>query len=160
MDRKPYSLPRSLCMPGCQNSRARICRPFKEPRNRFPAWRGGTTIIFVVPARQATWASGINFSESIPGLLKCLQIRAQGGKVKRINSVKGCGALQNSQCRAGFSAALPCSQTCSKRLTSVHTFSGDKHTSRTRATHSDYFFLQINYDEMLARMIFFLSKRT
>jgi hypothetical protein len=22
--------------------RARICRPFKEPRNRFPAWRTGT----------------------------------------------------------------------------------------------------------------------
>ncbi len=24
------------------HSRARICRPFKEPRNRFPAWRVGT----------------------------------------------------------------------------------------------------------------------
>ncbi len=23
--------------------RARICKPFKEPRNRFPAWRSGTT---------------------------------------------------------------------------------------------------------------------
>jgi hypothetical protein len=34
--------------------RARICRPFKEPRNRFPAWRAGTTTLFVVPARQAT----------------------------------------------------------------------------------------------------------
>ncbi len=37
-----------------QPSRARICRPFKEPRNRFPAWREGTTTLFVVPARQAT----------------------------------------------------------------------------------------------------------
>ncbi len=24
-------------------SRARICKPFNEPRNRFPAWRAGTT---------------------------------------------------------------------------------------------------------------------
>ncbi len=28
---------------------ARICRPFKKPRNRFPAWRPGTTILFDVP---------------------------------------------------------------------------------------------------------------
>jgi hypothetical protein len=35
-------------------TRARICRPFKEPQNRFPAWRAGTTTLFVVPARQAT----------------------------------------------------------------------------------------------------------
>jgi hypothetical protein len=26
----------------------------KEPRNRFPAWRAGTTTLFDVPARQAT----------------------------------------------------------------------------------------------------------
>ncbi len=25
---------------------------FKEPRNRFPAWRAGTTTLFDVPARQ------------------------------------------------------------------------------------------------------------
>ncbi len=25
-----------------------------EPRNRFPAWRAGTTTLFDVPARQAT----------------------------------------------------------------------------------------------------------
>jgi len=31
-------------------ARARICKPFKKPRNRFPAWRAGTTILFVVPA--------------------------------------------------------------------------------------------------------------
>jgi hypothetical protein len=24
-------------------------KPFKAPRNRFPAWRAGTTTIFVVP---------------------------------------------------------------------------------------------------------------
>jgi hypothetical protein len=58
--------------------RARICRPFKEPRNRFPAWRACTTTLFVVPARQATWVGGIGLSESIPGLYKRLQIRAQG----------------------------------------------------------------------------------
>jgi hypothetical protein len=37
-----------------QALRARICRPFKEPKNRFPAWRAGTTTLFVVPALQAT----------------------------------------------------------------------------------------------------------
>jgi hypothetical protein len=34
--------------------RARICKPFKEPRNRFPAWRAGTTTLYVVLARHAT----------------------------------------------------------------------------------------------------------
>ncbi len=38
----------------CSLSWARICIPFKEPRNRFPAWRAGTTTLVVVPARQAT----------------------------------------------------------------------------------------------------------
>ncbi len=32
---------------------ARICKPFKESRNRFPVWRAGTTTLFDVPARQA-----------------------------------------------------------------------------------------------------------
>jgi hypothetical protein len=52
--------------------RAGICKPFQERRNRFPAWRPGTTTLFVVPAIQATWACGIVFLESIPGLLKRL----------------------------------------------------------------------------------------
>ncbi len=34
-------------------SRARIWRPFKEPRNQFPAWWAGTTTLFFVPARHA-----------------------------------------------------------------------------------------------------------
>ncbi len=56
---------------------ARICKPFKEPRNRFPAWEAGTTTLFVVPAgMQATEAGRIDSSESIPGLHKRLQIRA------------------------------------------------------------------------------------
>ncbi len=55
--------------------RARNCKPFKELRNRFPAWRAGPTILFDVPARQATLASGIDSLESIPGLHKRLQIR-------------------------------------------------------------------------------------
>ncbi len=38
-------------------SRARICKPFKEPRNRFLAWRAGTTTLFDIPARQATFIS-------------------------------------------------------------------------------------------------------
>jgi hypothetical protein len=60
-----------------ENSRARICRPFEEPRNRFPAWRDGTATPFVVPARQATLPGEIDSSELIPGLHKRLQIRAQ-----------------------------------------------------------------------------------
>ncbi len=31
-----------------------IKKPFKEPRNRFPAWGAGTTVLFDAPARQAT----------------------------------------------------------------------------------------------------------
>ncbi len=57
-------------------SRARICKPFKEPRNRFPAWRAGMTALLLVPARQATQAGEIDSSESIPGLLERLQLRA------------------------------------------------------------------------------------
>ncbi len=30
-----------------------ICKPFKEPSNRFPTWRSGTTTLFDVLARQA-----------------------------------------------------------------------------------------------------------
>jgi hypothetical protein len=42
---------RSLCRRvSYKHSRARICNPFKEPRNRFPAWQAGTTTLFVVPA--------------------------------------------------------------------------------------------------------------
>jgi hypothetical protein len=33
--------------------RARICIPFKEPRNRFQAWWAGKTILFDVPAQGA-----------------------------------------------------------------------------------------------------------
>jgi hypothetical protein len=61
---------------GMNSARARIFRPFKKPKNRFPAWRAGTTTLFVVPARQATWAGEIDSSESIPGLHKRLQMRA------------------------------------------------------------------------------------
>ncbi len=58
--------------------RARICKPFKEPRNRFP---DGTTTLLDVPARQATWeAGGVDSLESVPGLLKRLQILAQLGR--------------------------------------------------------------------------------
>ncbi len=31
-----------------------ICKPFKESRNWFPAWRAGTTTLFDEPARQET----------------------------------------------------------------------------------------------------------
>jgi hypothetical protein len=62
-------------------SRARICRPFKEPRNRFPACRDGTKTLFVVLARQAPWGGEIDSSESIPELRICLQIRARDDEV-------------------------------------------------------------------------------
>ncbi len=39
---------------GHDELRARICKHFKEPSNRFLAWRAGTTTLFDVPARQAT----------------------------------------------------------------------------------------------------------
>jgi hypothetical protein len=58
------------------NTRDRICKPFREPRNRFPACRAGKTTILDVPASQATLAGGIDALESIPGLLERLQIRA------------------------------------------------------------------------------------
>ncbi len=35
-------------------NRARIRKPLKEPRNRFPVWRVGTTTLFDAPDRQAT----------------------------------------------------------------------------------------------------------
>jgi hypothetical protein len=53
-----------------------ICRPFKEPRNRFPALQAGTTTLFVVTARQATLADGIDSSKSIPRLHKRFQKQA------------------------------------------------------------------------------------
>jgi hypothetical protein len=69
-------------------NRALICKPFKEPRNRFPASWAGTTTLFVVPACQATYC---RLAESIPELHKCLQIRAQDcfriEKVKSLFSI-------------------------------------------------------------------------
>ncbi len=53
---------------------ARIFKTFKEPRNRFQAWRAGSKTLFDITTRQATWAG--DSLESIPGLLKRLQIRA------------------------------------------------------------------------------------
>jgi hypothetical protein len=42
----------------------------------YQPWRAGTTTLFDVPTRQPTQARGIDFLESIPVLLKRLQIRA------------------------------------------------------------------------------------
>ncbi len=76
---------------------ARIFRPFKETRNRCPAWRAGMTTLFLVPARQASQPGEIDTSESIPGLHKRLQIRAlavRGGPSLRKHwvsiSIRGC----------------------------------------------------------------------
>jgi hypothetical protein len=53
-------------------ARARICKPFMEPRNRFPAVRAGTTThLSYRPARL------LGLAESIPRFLKRSQIRAQ-----------------------------------------------------------------------------------
>ncbi len=54
-----------------------IYRPCKEPRNRFQAWRAGTTTLFDVPARQATQHGGIGSLELILGLVISLKIRAR-----------------------------------------------------------------------------------
>ncbi len=47
----PYSPPPFLLNFMCIFSRARICKPFKAARNRFPAWRACTTTLFVGPSR-------------------------------------------------------------------------------------------------------------
>jgi hypothetical protein len=59
-------------------TRARICKPFKEPRNRFRAWRAGNVRQSICRTGPPSYigAGGIYSSESIPGLLKHLQIRA------------------------------------------------------------------------------------
>jgi hypothetical protein len=44
-----------------QQAGDRICKPFKEPRNRFQDWRARTITLFVVPACQAT-----RLAKSIP----------------------------------------------------------------------------------------------
>jgi hypothetical protein len=43
----------------------------------YVAWRAGTATLFVVSARQPTLAVEIDSLESIPGLHKCLKIRAR-----------------------------------------------------------------------------------
>jgi hypothetical protein len=78
-------------------ARALFCRSFKEPRDRFPAWWAGTTTLFVLPARQAI-ARGIDFSESILGLLKRLQIRAQAIKGWRNRFLGSLKALKYRLC--------------------------------------------------------------
>ncbi len=45
--------------------RARICKPFDEPRNRFPAWRAGRQLYLSVQARQATYMF-TNTSSGLP----------------------------------------------------------------------------------------------
>ncbi len=45
----------SPCWKVFNYTRDRICKPFKEPRNRLPAWRAGATTLFGlfgVPSRQ------------------------------------------------------------------------------------------------------------
>jgi hypothetical protein len=60
-------------------TRARICKPLKEPRNRIPTWRAGTTILFDVyrparihrPAESNSWnrfLGSLNVNKLGPGL--------------------------------------------------------------------------------------------
>jgi len=51
----------------------------------YVAWRAGTITLFGLTARQA---GGIDSLESIPGLLKRLQIRAQGIQAPRMDNKK------------------------------------------------------------------------
>ncbi len=71
-----------------QPARARICKPFKEPGIDSQHGQAGTTTLLVVPARQVTLAGRIDSSESIPGLLKRLQIRAQAKLASGIGSME------------------------------------------------------------------------
>jgi hypothetical protein len=77
----------------------KICKPFKEPKNRFTACPAGTTTLFIVTARQDTWAGGIDSSESIPGLLK---------RFKNMGSV-----------RQLYSYLVPCPMDCLKNSSTV-----------------------------------------
>ncbi len=47
--------PRNRLGIGLSYRPARVCifKPFKDPRNRFPAWRVDTTTLFVVPVHQS-----------------------------------------------------------------------------------------------------------
>ncbi len=56
-------------------SEPRICKPFKEPRNRFPAWRAGTTILFDVGYRPARLH---RLAESLNGFLGSLNVYNYG----------------------------------------------------------------------------------
>ncbi len=47
----PWDIPFDVDL--MKRSWARICKPFKEARNRFPAWRTGMTTQFVVPPARA-----------------------------------------------------------------------------------------------------------
>ncbi len=60
------SVSKGCCVPQSTSSvnleyRARICKPLKELRNPFSAWRAGTTSLFGVPARQGIQPGGIDF---------------------------------------------------------------------------------------------------
>jgi hypothetical protein len=67
-----------------------LCKPepvfvdlLRSPGIDYLPWRAGTKTLFVVLARQATWAGEIDSSESMPGLHKRLQIRAQSTELLR-----------------------------------------------------------------------------
>ncbi len=64
--------PVTLSLNTCPEAGARFFKAFKEPRNRFPAWRAGTR----QPYLSYRHARLHRLSKSIPGLLKRLQIRA------------------------------------------------------------------------------------
>jgi hypothetical protein len=63
--------------PPNRRARVRICKSFKEPRNRFPAWRAGTKpYLSYRPAIGYTYlAGGIESSELIPGHLDVYKYR-------------------------------------------------------------------------------------
>ncbi len=81
------------------SSWARICKPFKAPRKGFPTWRDGTTTLYGAPARYIGLA--VNSKESIPGLLKHLEIWTQTTYAGGIDSLELIhGLLKSLQIRA------------------------------------------------------------
>jgi hypothetical protein len=55
--------------------RARICKPFNETRNRFPAWWADTTTLFVIKQKQAIrTVCNANYRDHTAPLFKKLKI--------------------------------------------------------------------------------------
>ncbi len=70
--------------------KARICKPFKEPRNRFPAWRAGTTTLFDVSARPTRFLGSLNVYEFGLSSFPCCKIIFSGYSGEPAAGAGGC----------------------------------------------------------------------